>query len=132
MEGNEALAGRLVRWWCGDLGEDVSSVLADDFSYDTGLGSLDRDAFLSAHDVAGLKSDLKFLNVIASPSAVSVMFEFTDTVTNLYHRCAWQLLVSRSTVTRIWGCSAIIPHFDDVARSEAEARRAVAARGETR
>ena len=114
MFATEELAARMVRWWCREADDDVSSYFTADFVYDDGIEPVNREEFLFIRKSFGAIKDVKIVHIVASLTGVAVMFEGTDTVTELRHRNCWLMSVDEKVVSRIWSCSGTIPKPEDL------------------
>jgi hypothetical protein len=104
----EEFATNIIRWWCRQEEGEYASYIAEDFSYDGGLEVVGREEFLLMRAGAGAMDDIKFINSSCGDSLDVVMFEATDTVTDLRHRTCWIISHDGDRIVRVAACSGVV------------------------
>lgn len=78
--------------------------VSDDFTFDSGLETVGRDLFLRSREHAGVMEDLEILEVWPLDDRAVVMFEATDSVTNLRHRSCWMIVFNGNRALSVRSC----------------------------
>lgn len=118
----ESFVIALIRWWCLHGEGDFASQIAEEFTYDGGLEAIDREDFLLMRAGAGPLNDVRIVDIRCDGDACTVMFEATDTITDLRHRTCWMIAFDGDQIARVTACSGPVPKPED--RPHRGARRA--------
>jgi hypothetical protein len=110
---SEELAGRLMRWWCERDQDDFISQLTEDFEYDDGLGLVNHEDFAGSWEIFGKIKDYRCVSLVLGDSITALMFEGTDTVTDLRHRISLHVSFRGERIRRIVKTSGTIPGLQD-------------------
>lgn len=102
----ESLVVRFVRWNYHLEEGDFTSNLAPDFVFDDGFASIPRDEYIAVQRGYGVVDGLAIRDLFASGDRAAVMFEGVDSVTGLFHRYCWMVVVDELIIRRVMSCTA--------------------------
>jgi len=100
---------KLIRWWCHQGEDNFAPHITEDFIYDDGLETVGCEDFLLMRAGSGAMNDIKIVDIQCGVGADTIMFEVTDTITELRHRICWIVVYDGENFIRVVACSGIVP-----------------------
>lgn len=105
----EALVVGLVRWWCHQEEGSFIEPSSDGFIYDNGLETSNWEDFVLMRSGSGAIDDLEIIDLWCGDERAAVMFEGTDSITDLRHRVCWMIALDGDRLRRVLVCSGVVP-----------------------